>query len=134
MPFFFVAGTAIVLSSVDPQETASAAGLSNFMRTTSAAFATSIITTGWDNSAQAKRSELVGHMADPSAVISGLGASGISPEQATGTIDRLLQQQAVMLATDRMFIITVAIFALAAATIWIAPRPTRSPGTGGGEH
>jgi DHA2 family multidrug resistance protein len=137
MPFFFVAGTAIVLSSVDPAETPSAAGLSNFLRTTSAAFATSIITTAWDNSAQAKRSELVSHMGDPSAVISGMGAAGISTEQATGTVDRLLQQQAVMLATDRMFIITVAIFALAAATIWIAPRPTRAPGMGGppaGDH
>jgi hypothetical protein len=39
-----------------------------------------------------------------------------------------------MLATDRMFMITIAIFVLAAIAIWFAPRPTRSPGMGGGDH
>jgi MFS transporter, DHA2 family, multidrug resistance protein len=131
MPFFFVAATSIVLSSVNPEETPSAAGLSNFLRTTSAAFATSIITTAWDNSAQAKRSDLVAHMSDPSIVIGNLANAGLNTGQATGTIDRLLQQQAVMLATNRIFIVTVAIFAIAAASIWIAPRPTRAPGMGG---
>jgi DHA2 family multidrug resistance protein len=131
MPFFFVAGTAIVMASVDPAETPAAAGLSNFLRTTSAAFATSLITTAWDNSAQAKRSELAGHMADPSAVISSLGSAGLTPEQATGQIDRLVQQQAIMLATDRIFMITVAVFVVAAASILLAPRPTRMLGMGG---
>ena len=49
-------------------------------------------------------------------------------------IDRLVQQQAIMLATDKMFMITIVIFCLAAASIWIAPRPTRAPGMGGGDH
>ena len=49
MPFFFIPTTALALSSVLPQETASAAGLSNFMRTLSAAFATAIVTTLWEN-------------------------------------------------------------------------------------
>ena len=48
--------------------------------------------------------------------------------------DRLVQQQAIMLATDKMFMITIVIFCLAAASIWIAPRPTRAPGMGGGDH
>lgn len=128
MPFFFVAGTMIVLSSVDPEETASASGLSNFLRTTSAAFATSIITSQWDNSAQAKRSDLAGRLNDLPGVIS---STGLSTDQATGSIDRLVQQQAVMLATDRIFLITVGIFILAAIAIWFAPRPTRFPGMGG---
>jgi DHA2 family multidrug resistance protein len=130
MPFFFVAGTSIVLSSVDPQETASASGLSNFLRTTSAAFATSIITTAWENSAQEKRSNLASIM-DPGQAISSLGTAGIPQEQAVGTIDRLVQQQAIMLATDRMFTITIVIFIAAAISIWFAPRPTRFPGMGG---
>ncbi|WP_296599282.1 DHA2 family efflux MFS transporter permease subunit, partial [Phenylobacterium sp.] len=45
MPFFFIPTTSLSLSSVLPEETASAAGLQNFLRTTSAAFATSIMTT-----------------------------------------------------------------------------------------
>ena len=103
------------------------------LRTTSAAFATSIITTQWDNSAQEKRSNLASIM-DPSSWLAGLGNAGLTPEQATGTVDRLVQQQAIMLATDKMFMITIVIFCLAAASIWIAPRPTRAPGMGGGDH
>jgi len=49
MPFFFVPTTQIALSSVLPSETASAAGLSNFLRTTSAAFSGAIVLTFWDN-------------------------------------------------------------------------------------
>ena len=40
MPFFFIPTTSLALSAVLPQETASAAGLMNFMRTTAGAFGT----------------------------------------------------------------------------------------------
>ncbi|HWA64160.1 MAG TPA: DHA2 family efflux MFS transporter permease subunit, partial [Caulobacteraceae bacterium] len=47
MPFFFIPTTQLSLSAVLPEETAAAAGLQNFLRTTAAAFGTSLITTGW---------------------------------------------------------------------------------------
>src|SRR5215469_16622516 len=59
-PFFFVPTIQIALSSVAPQETASAAGLSNFLRTTSAAFSTAIVTTQWDNAATRNHSDIAG--------------------------------------------------------------------------
>ena len=45
LPFFFVPLTALALGSVEEHETASAAGLQNFLRTLSGAVATSIVTT-----------------------------------------------------------------------------------------
>lgn len=132
MPFFFVPTTAIALASVEPHETPSAAGLSNFLRTTSAAFATSVMTTMWDNSAQSKRYEIVGHMSDAQGTVDRLSATGLSADQAIGTIERLVQQQALVLATDRMFLLTVGVFIIAATSIWLAPRPRRAPGMGGG--
>ncbi len=49
LPFFFVPLTALALGSVEEHETASAAGLMNFIRTLSGAVATSIVTTVWED-------------------------------------------------------------------------------------
>lgn len=123
MPFFFIPTVSITLSSVLPEETASAAGISNFLRTSAGAFATSIMTTVWDNTATAKRSDLVGRLHDLSGTVGALTGRGLSSGQATGQVDRLVQVQSVMLATNQMFIATFVIFLLAAAAVWLAPKP-----------
>ncbi|MGO4325429.1 MFS transporter, partial [Pseudomonas sp. KB_12] len=60
MPFFFVPVTALALASVKVEETASAAGLMNFCRTLSGAFATSVVTTVWADGASRNHNELSG--------------------------------------------------------------------------
>jgi len=60
LPFFFVPVTTLALASVEEHETASAAGLMNFIRTLSGAVATSIVTTGWENKTQHMHAELSG--------------------------------------------------------------------------
>lgn len=132
MPFFFIPTTSLSLSSVLPEETASASGLANFLRTTSAAFATSIMTTAWDNTASAKHSILAGSLPNPQASLDRMTALGLSPDQALRQLDGLVQVQSVMLSTDQMFLATACVFALAAMIIWIAPKPTRMMGPGGG--
>jgi DHA2 family multidrug resistance protein len=126
IPFFFMSSTMLSLSSVLPQETASAAGLSNFMRTSGAAFATSIMTTVWDNVATAKRSELVGRLNDaPGSISSLISGGGLSSDQATSQIDRLVQAQATMLSTDQVMYGLTWIFVAAVAIVWFAPKPKR---------
>jgi DHA2 family multidrug resistance protein len=132
MPFFFVPATGLTLSSVKPEETASAAGLSNFMRTCSAAFGTSIMTTAWDNTATAKRSELVGHLNDVPGTMNALTSHGLTPDQALGQVDRLVQVQATMLSTNEMFLFATFLFLFAASIVWFAPRPKRGGGPVGG--
>ena len=122
IPFFFIPGTAITLGSVRPEETASAAGLSNFLRTTSAAFATSIMTTAWDNTATAKRAVLAGRLNGFDQTVSRLVAHGLTPAQASGQIDRMLQIQAVMLSTNEMFFVSAFMFMIAASVVWLAPK------------
>jgi DHA2 family multidrug resistance protein len=128
MPFFFVPATALTLSSVRPEETASAAGLSNFLRTCSAAFATSIMTTLWDNTATAKRGQMVGHLHDLQGTLDSLTAHGLTPDQALREVDRLVQVQATMLATNQLFFIGTFLFLFAAGIAWLAPRPKRAGG------
>ena len=65
MPFFFIPLMGLAMGSVLPRETASAAGLVNFMRTTAGAFGTSITTTAWENIATSHRTDLVGSSIGP---------------------------------------------------------------------
>jgi DHA2 family multidrug resistance protein len=134
MPFFFVPTTQIALASVLPQETASAAGLSNFLRTMSAAFCASLVTTMWDNAASRNHSNMAGALNSPAAVQSTLTHAGMSPAQALSQLDNLTQSQAVMLATDQMFTIMTVGFLLAACVVWLAPKPSLFTRPIGGGH
>ena len=133
LPFFFIPTTGLALGSVEEREMDSAAGLMNFLRTLSGAFATSLVTTAWDNQITRNHAELVGLADADNAARSGMELSGMSPEVATQALDYLITSQSVMLATNQvMFWLGVA-FIVAASVIWLAPKPTRvvEPGAGG---
>jgi DHA2 family multidrug resistance protein len=126
LPMFFLPLTGMALASVDPEETASAAGLMSFIRTLSGAFATSITNTMWENGATANQSELSGLLNGMQGTIGDLMQRGMTHDQAVGAITRLVQGQSVMLATDRLFLLCSALFVIAAAAIWLAPKPARA--------
>ncbi len=125
LPFFFVPLSTLALSSVDPKDTASAAGLMNFARTVCGAFAVSIVNTVWENGASGNHATLSGVLNGAQATIDRLGQSGMSAAQATGMVDQLVQTQSVMLSTNTVFMGMAALFAVAALAIWIAPKPAR---------
>jgi MFS transporter, DHA2 family, multidrug resistance protein len=127
-PFFFIPLMSVALGSVLPRETTSAAGLLTFMRSTAAAFATSFTTTQWANLATARRVDLAGSLNQPSSWLDLINHAGSSAGQALGQLDALVQTQAVMLATDRVFFVTAFVFVLAALAVWIAPRGKNSAG------
>ncbi|HEY5071052.1 MAG TPA: DHA2 family efflux MFS transporter permease subunit [Caulobacteraceae bacterium] len=122
MPFFFIPTNQLALSSVLPREMASAAGLSNFLRTSAAAFSTSIITTLWDSTATRNHAILAGSLSNPEAATNTLTAAGATPDQALAQLDSLVQSQAVMLATDHMFLLTSVVFLIAAGVVWLSPK------------
>jgi len=116
MPFFFVGTTTLALSSVRPDQTASAAGLQNFMRTLSGAFATSISMTMWDRETKYAHAELTGVIHPPADMM----AQGLAGPMM---LDRMVQTEAVTLATNTVFVGCGVILAVAACFIWLAPRP-----------
>ncbi len=116
MPFFFIGTTTLALGSVLPRETASAAGLQNFMRTLSGAFATSITTTMWDRQTKSMHAELVGIIHPPQSLID----QGVYGRMM---IDHLVTTEAVTLATNTVFLGCAGILFCAAGFIWLAPRP-----------
>ncbi|HKX44071.1 MAG TPA: DHA2 family efflux MFS transporter permease subunit, partial [Burkholderiaceae bacterium] len=78
MPFFFVPITVLALGSVNETETASAAGLMNFLRTLSGAVATSIVTTMWEDRTSVRHADLVGLLDRGGDAARSLAASGMS--------------------------------------------------------
>jgi DHA2 family multidrug resistance protein len=126
MPFFFVPVTALALGSVDEAETASAAGLMNFLRTLSGAVATSIVNTSWEDGANRMHADLAALVDRAGETMRSLIASGFSTDAARQTLDRLTQAQGVMLATNEIMGVLAVLFAASACVIWLAPRPGRA--------
>ncbi len=133
LPFFFIPSTGIALASVEEREMDSAAGLMNFLRTLSGAFATSAVTTVWSDQATRNHAELVGLADRDHSLQQQLTASGATPEAAHEVLDYLVTSQSVMLSTNQIMTVIGVLFLLAAAVIWLAPKPGRviKPGAGG---
>lgn len=134
MPLFFVPLTALGLGSVGEKETASAAGLQNFLRTISGAIATSLVTTVWDDKTITAHAELSGLANRGSDAVQTLTAAGMSQDAAVNQLNNMVQSQSVMIATNQLMLIVAFAFVLAALAIWLAPRPAREidPAQAGG--
>ncbi len=129
MPFFFIPLTTLALGSVEPEETASAAGVMSFLRTMAGAIGTSIATTAWDDSARVARSEIASRL-NSDGTVNALAGQGFSLDQARAVIVQLVDKEAFALATSHIFLISAIVFAAAAMIIWLTPRPTRAVAMG----
>lgn len=131
MPFFFLPLTSAALGSVEPHEVAAAAGLQNFVRTIAGAFGTSIVNTAWENGVTRNHADLVSAMSDTAGVVDRLTQNGLSHGQAVGTIEQLVNGQAIMLSTNQVFMGCAVAFLIAACAIWMSPRPRHVADTSG---
>jgi MFS transporter, DHA2 family, multidrug resistance protein len=138
MAFFFIPLQAIVFSGLQPQQTPSAAGLSNFVRITAGAVGTSLFTTLWESRASLHHAQLVESIhtgnATAMATLDQLVGSGMSREQALTTIDRLINQQAFTLAVTDLFYLSAALFFVLVAVIWFSKPVLGGSVDAGGAH
>jgi MFS transporter, DHA2 family, multidrug resistance protein len=116
MACFFIPLVTITLSGIPPERIPAASGLSNFVRIVAGSFGTSIATTVWQDRAAMHHAHLseavnLGSSATTGA-LSGLANAGLTPDQALGTINRLVDQQAYMLAASDVFYVSALIFLL----------------------
>ena len=130
-PLFFVPLFSLALSTLSPKDLAGGAGLLSFGRTMAGAFGTSISTTAWTNGARTARVQLL-NQTDTGRAMGQLTAAGLSHEQAIGRLDAMVQSQAVMLATDKLFLTIGLLITLASLSIWLTQRPKGSISGGGG--
>ena len=134
MAFFFIPLTTITLSGLSPDKIPAASGLSNFARITAGSFGTSIATTVWQDRAAMHHAQLVESVnigsSATNGVLSGLADAGLSPEQALAQVNRLVDQQAFMLAANDVFYASAFIFLLLIPFVWLS-RPLPSTAGGG---
>jgi DHA2 family multidrug resistance protein len=123
MVMFFVPVTGLAMASVAPDEQANAAGISNFMRTLAGAFATSLIQSEWSNATRINTNEIASSMVHGQAAVDGMTTSGIPVESARAALSQIVEGQAVMLATLDMFGVIAVCLGVAAAIIWLVPKP-----------
>jgi DHA2 family multidrug resistance protein len=112
---------------VEEHEVASAAGLQSFMRTIATAFATSITLTYWGDTQRAARNDIVAAL-EPTAADSLIAGLGFSPEAALQILNNIVEVEATTLSVIHVFWTTSAILLIAAALIWLSPRPKRRGG------
>ena len=133
MAFFFIPLVTITLSGLPPERIPAASGLSNFVRITAGAVGTSVATTVWESRAALHHAQLVESitLGNPvaNAALQGLTASGIDPQQALAQVNRLVDQQAFMLAANDVFYISAALFLLLIPLIWLTQPPKASAGS-----
>ncbi|WP_254600866.1 DHA2 family efflux MFS transporter permease subunit [Caulobacter sp. S45] len=122
MPLFFVPVFSLGLSSIRPQEMAGAAGILSFARTMAGAFATSLATTAWANGGRASRVQLL-NQTDTGGAVRSLMHAGLSQGQALRQFEAMVSGQAVMLATDKLFLTISVLLAIAACSIWLVAKP-----------
>jgi DHA2 family multidrug resistance protein len=133
MVMFFVPVTGLAMASVEHDEQANAAGLSNFMRTLAGAFATSLVQSGWSNATRRNEGEIVNAMEHGRIAVDTMLAQGIPLENARALLWQVIEGQSVMLATLNMFGVIAVCLGFAATIIWLVPKP-RGPIDTSGAH
>lgn len=129
MAFFFIPLMTITLSGLSPDRIPAASGLSNFVRITAGSFGTSIATTLWQDRAALHHAQLSEYVNQGSSAttstLSGLAASGFTPQQSLAMVDRLANQQAYMLAANDIFFVSAIIFVAMVPLVFLT-RNTRA--------
>lgn len=133
MAFFFIPLVTVTLSEITPDRIPAASGLSNFMRITAGAVGTSIATTLWERRATLHHAQLTeglhhGNTALAQA-LQGLQVGGFTPEQALAQVERLVNQQAFMLAANDIFYASAVLFLFLIPLVWLAHAPHASKGS-----
>lgn len=127
MPMYYVPLTGLAMGSVNEEETASAAGLMNFVRTISGAFATSLVTTFWQDKSYIAHDQLAG-IIDPAQTASALLATApaMAGQMGREALNMAVTGQSLMLATNGLMIAIAIIFFISAFAIALAPKAART--------
>ena len=135
VPFFFIPLMSLGTAALPVEETASGAGLISFVRTTAGAFGVSIATTAWEDAGQSERVNILNQGGGFDHAIAALRATGLTAQQAARQFEAVVQQQATMAGTDKIFMTIAIMMVFAAFSVWIAPKPPkRAAGPPGGGH
>jgi DHA2 family multidrug resistance protein len=125
MPMYYVPLTGLAMGSVREEETASAAGLMNFVRTISGAIATSLVTTSWQNRTIIAHAKLA-NVVDPTGQLAASVPPGTTGQMVREMFNNLVTSQSLMLATNGLMMVIAVVFVAASIAIVLAPKAART--------
>jgi DHA2 family multidrug resistance protein len=132
MSMFFIAMLSILLDGIPQSRMPAASGLSNFLRITAGAFATSIVTTFWDRHAALHQTRLAeatsAYDLRLRLAMENLHNLGLSDQQSIGAITRTLTSQAYLMSALDYFWICGWLCILMIGLVWMTRRPHASAG------
>lgn len=130
MSMFFIPLMTLSMTGLSADRTAAASGLSNFVRITAGAVGTSVVTTLWESRAAVHHAQLAEAISPANATavatVSQLMAGGLSQQQALAQINRLVDQQAFMLAANDIFWASSLICLALVPLVWLMRGPSRA--------
>lgn len=123
MACFFLPVQSIMLSNITPDRMAAASGLSNFLRTLGAAMGTAISVTAWEHLASGHHARLAENITRFSPTsnqyLSTLQSAGLQPDQAYAAVERSINAQSYMLATNQFFLYCAVAFFALTGLVWL---------------
>lgn len=126
MACFFVPMTTISLSHIPHDKVASAAGMTNFVRILGGSFGTSLVITLWSDRTGHHRTMLAENISPHNPawnfMRNKMEEMGMGFEAALQTVSRIVDRQAVMLATDDVFFLTGVTFLFLIGLTWFSQR------------
>src|SRR5450755_319124 len=125
MPMYYVPLTGLAMGSVKEEETASAAGLMNFVRTISGAIATSLVTTSWQNRTIIAHAKLA-NVVDPNGQLAASLSPGTTGQLVREMFNNLVTSQSLTLATNGLMMVIAVVFLAASIAIVLAPKAART--------
>jgi DHA2 family multidrug resistance protein len=129
MTSLFLPMTALSLADIPPGRIAAAAGLQNFVRTLFGAFGTAVSTSYWDNSIVRHHSVLTENVSSydrpAQSLLGTIGGMGLEAERGLAFVDRVIDQQAAVLALEDYMLTATVLVLLMTPLVWLAHRPRR---------
>jgi len=134
LPLFFLPLNQIIMSGLPASELASAAGLSNFVRTFSGSVATAVTVFFWTDRSEYHYATMTEHLTPDSpawaAYQSQLNDLGIHGDAAYATTAQVINSQALTMGANDMFLIFAMLFVVMVPLVWLARPPFKAVGTG----
>ena len=125
--FFFLPLNQIILSGVASNDLASAAGLSNFVRTMSGSFSTAITVWIWNRRTDYHHAVLTEHISNSAQAWTQyqgqLAAHGIHGIGASAFADQVINGQALTLGVNDVYYMVGTLFVLLIPFVWLAKPP-----------
>jgi DHA2 family multidrug resistance protein len=125
IPACVITLTSLGVSDLPTEKIAAGSGLQNFLRVLCMAVGSSMTQTYWEHMTKFSRAELVAAV-DPLApmnVSSQLIPAGVPPHSAMPMFSRLVDGQAIMLATNDFYQLATILMLGSIAVIWLIKRP-----------